>query len=235
MGRTIMDEDPSTGFGGTYIAQLCDEETRSAVEKTDLAIMVGAIRSDLNTGLWSSKIKTTDIVELYGTRLFSSSSRLTFFFSSHSNCAQVQFATYPDLGFFDILPALSKTLKRKSILPKELTLAPTSVPIPDGNAEDIIKHNVLWPLVGASLLQENDIIVAEVGTAAFGLLTLPLPKGATIIGQILWGSIGFSLGATLGALLAAQESPIPRRVVVFVGDGSVCSFSLPSPSDTHPS
>jgi len=70
MGRTVMDEDPSTGFGGVYIAQLSDEGIRDAVEKTDLAIMIGAIRSDLNTGLWSSKIKTKNIVELCVVGLF---------------------------------------------------------------------------------------------------------------------------------------------------------------------
>ncbi|GAA5890823.1 hypothetical protein JCM6882_008826 [Rhodosporidiobolus microsporus] len=202
MGRTIMDEDPDSGFGGVYIAQLSDEGIRDAVEKTDLAIMVGAIRSDLNTGLWSSNIKTKNIVEL------------------HSNVTFVSYASYTDISFQLLLPVLAQVLPPKPNARNDAILAPSSLPIPPGSPDDEIKHEVLWPLVG-SFLRENDIVVAEVGTASFGLLTLPLPKGATFVSQVLWGSIGWTPGSTLGALLAAQESPVgPRRVVLFVGDGS---------------
>ncbi|GAA6010356.1 hypothetical protein JCM10207_005189 [Rhodosporidiobolus poonsookiae] len=202
MGRAIdMDEDPATGYGGVYIAQLSDDKIREAVEKTDLAIMVGAIRSDLNTGLWSSTIKTKNIVEL------------------HSTCTFVQFASYEDISFHLLLPVLAKVLKPKQGLRVDLPQQAVLPPVPQGKPDDIILHEVLWPLVGR-FLKPHDIVVAEVGTAAFGLLTLPLPKGATVVSQILWGSIGYTPGATLGALLAAQESPVPRRVLLFVGDGS---------------
>ncbi|BGP38108.1 hypothetical protein JCM10449v2_002035 [Rhodotorula kratochvilovae] len=202
MGRTVMDEDSSNGFGGVYIAQLSDDKIRDAVEKTDLAIMVGAIRSDLNTGLWSSNIKTKNIVEL------------------HSSCTLVQYASYDQISFQLLLPVLAKVLKRKTLPAPELPLASAALAIPPGAPSDLITHDLLWPLVGG-FLRENDIVVAEVGTAAFGLLTLPLPKGATFVSQVLWGSIGWTPGATLGALLAAQEAGVQRRVVLFVGDGSM--------------
>ena len=44
------------------------------------------------------------------------------------------------------------------------------------------------------------------------------PKGATFLTQILWGSIGYSVGAALGASLAGKKDN--RRVFVLVGDGS---------------
>ena len=44
------------------------------------------------------------------------------------------------------------------------------------------------------------------------------PKGVTFLTQILWGSIGYSVGAALGAALAAKDEK--RRVFVIVGDGS---------------
>jgi len=43
-----------------------------------------------------------------------------------------------------------------------------------------------------------------------------MPEGATFIGQTFYGSIGYTVGATLGACIAAQN----RRVVLFIGDGS---------------
>jgi len=34
------------------------------------------------------------------------------------------------------------------------------------------------------------------------------------------GSIGYSVGATQGAALAARDAGVPRRTILFVGDGS---------------
>ncbi len=44
------------------------------------------------------------------------------------------------------------------------------------------------------------------------------PKGVAFLSQILWGSIGYSVGAALGAALAGKKEN--RRVFVLVGDGS---------------
>ena len=43
-----------------------------------------------------------------------------------------------------------------------------------------------------------------------------LPEGATFIGQTFYGAIGYTVGATLGAGMAAPDRP----VVLFVGDGA---------------
>ncbi|EPK0920537.1 thiamine pyrophosphate-dependent enzyme, partial [Klebsiella quasipneumoniae] len=60
------------------------------------------------------------------------------------------------------------------------------------------------------------IILADQGTAAFGIAALKLPSEASLIVQPLWGSIGFTLPAAYGAQTAAAE----RRVVLIVGDGA---------------
>jgi TPP-dependent 2-oxoacid decarboxylase len=44
------------------------------------------------------------------------------------------------------------------------------------------------------------------------------PKGVTFLTQILWGSIGYSVGAALGAALAGKNEN--RTVFLLVGDGS---------------
>ena len=43
-----------------------------------------------------------------------------------------------------------------------------------------------------------------------------MPQGATFIGQTFYGSIGYTVGATLGAAMATPD----RSVVLFVGDGA---------------
>jgi len=43
-----------------------------------------------------------------------------------------------------------------------------------------------------------------------------MPDGVTFIGQTFYGSIGYTVGATLGASVAAQD----RHTLLFIGDGS---------------
>lgn len=99
-----------------------------------------------------------------------------------------------------------------------------------------IKHDWLWSRMGGWFkdngkspefsrycvqLTRPDIILTETGTSSFGLTNVPLPSRATYMAQVLWGSIGWSVGATLGAALAATEAKEDRRTVLFVGDGSL--------------
>jgi pyruvate decarboxylase len=77
-----------------------------------------------------------------------------------------------------------------------------------------------WPRVG-EFLKEQDIVVTETGTANFGIWETKFPQGVTAISQVLWGSIGYSIGSTQGAALAARDSGSARRTILFVGDGSL--------------
>jgi len=49
-----------------------------------------------------------------------------------------------------------------------------------------------------------------------GMTPVPLPKGAEVQSQPLWGSIGWATGATLGIALADPS----RRTVLFTGEGA---------------
>ena len=82
----------------------------------------------------------------------------------------------------------------------------------------VITHDWLWPRVG-QWLQPDDIVITETGTANFGIWETKFPKGVTALSQVLWGSIGYSVGACQGAALAAKETG-NRRTILFVGDGS---------------
>jgi pyruvate decarboxylase len=87
------------------------------------------------------------------------------------------------------------------------------------DGSEIITQAWFWPRVG-EFLKENDIVITETGTSNFGIWETKFPKGVTAISQVLWGSIGYSVGACQGAALATRDSGEQRRVVLFVGDGS---------------
>lgn len=76
-----------------------------------------------------------------------------------------------------------------------------------------------WPRIGDYLLKD-DIVVTETGTANFGIWDTKFPPGVTALSQVLWGSIGWSVGACQGAALAAKDMESSRRTILFVGDGS---------------
>jgi pyruvate decarboxylase len=63
-------------------------------------------------------------------------------------------------------------------------------------------------------------VITETGTANFGIWEARFPKGVTAISQVLWGSIGYSVGACQGACLAARDAGVARRTILSVGDGS---------------
>ena len=54
-------------------------------------------------------------------------------------------------------------------------------------------------------LKPNDHVVIENGTSMTGIAALPLPEGAQVHSQSLWGSIGWATGATLGVALADRS------------------------------
>lgn len=83
-----------------------------------------------------------------------------------------------------------------------------------------IEQSYTWQRIGR-FLKPNDIVLAESGTAQFGMPDATFPKNTQYITQIFWSSIGFTVGACLGALVAAKEMKNPGRVVLIVGEGSL--------------
>ncbi|MDX1415368.1 MAG: thiamine pyrophosphate-binding protein [Candidatus Promineifilaceae bacterium] len=66
------------------------------------------------------------------------------------------------------------------------------------------------------MLEERTSVIAETGDSWFNGMNLELPEGAKFEIQMQYGSIGWSVGATLGYCLARPE----RRVIALIGDGS---------------
>lgn len=87
------------------------------------------------------------------------------------------------------------------------------------DSSSTISQAWFWPRVG-EFLKENDIVVTETGTANFGIWDTKFPAGVTALSQVLWGSIGWSVGACQGAAIAAKDMGTNRRTILFVGDGS---------------
>ncbi|KAF8315670.1 pyruvate decarboxylase [Clavulina sp. PMI_390] len=200
MGKGTVDERHPQ-FAGIYIGSITVPSVQALMDTADLVIDVGPLKSDFNTGSFSYSLKSSQTVEL------------------HISHVTAGYAHYPDVGLRSILTALKDTL---SALPKKLhsqaTAASLTHATEDRRLANAITHAYLWPRL-SSFFKEGDVIVGETGTSEFGILDTTLPKGVSLLLQVLWGSIGWSVPATLGAAFAAREQG--RRTILFVGDGSL--------------
>lgn len=66
------------------------------------------------------------------------------------------------------------------------------------------------------MLSSESAVIAETGDSWFNCQKLKLPKGCGYEFQMQYGSIGWSVGATLGYAQAVPE----KRVIACIGDGS---------------
>ena len=124
----------------------------------------------------------------------------------------------------------------KAKLPK--VSKPTLPPRPvahDINSEDVVQ-SYIWGRIG-EFLRPGDVLLAESGTAQFGMPDATFPDNVTYITQQFYSSIGYAVGSTLGAALALREKQNGAkvdymndgglnnhgkgRVILLVGDGSL--------------
>ncbi|KAH3688093.1 hypothetical protein WICPIJ_000935 [Wickerhamomyces pijperi] len=201
MGKGAVNEQHPR-FGGVYVGTLSQPAVKEAVESADLVLSVGALLSDFNTGSFSYSYKTKNIVEF------------------HSDHIKIRNATFPGIHFKHVLQELNKV-----IAPVVKSYVPKPVPQPKllnspADPQTPLTQEWLWTAVG-SWFREGDIVITETGTSAFGIVQTKFPNNTMGISQVLWGSIGYSVGALLGAVSAAEEVDREKRVILFVGDGSL--------------
>jgi indolepyruvate decarboxylase len=194
MGKGVLDES-SPDFAGTYSGATSAKPALSAVETADALICVGVRFTDTTTTGFSQQ---TDPERTIDVQPFS------------TLIGQRAFAPLPMKDAVTALAGIVRELGRSWARPDLLQEQGTSVQVP---AE--LRHAEFWPAV-QRFLRPGDIVIAEQGTAFFGAQSMRLPSGVTYIGQPLWGSIGYTLPAALGAQIAAPQ----RRTILLIGDGS---------------
>lgn len=118
----------------------------------------------------------------------------------------------------ELLPKLSNRLARFKEAALTLEVPKFEAVVPEVT-DDVISHEWFWPRL-SQFFKPKDVVVAETGTSSFGILDVPLPEQSVLVTQILWGSIGYTVGSTLGAALAARETGL-GRTILFIGDGSM--------------
>lgn len=166
---------------------------------------IGPLLSDSNTGGFTRYLKDENVVRL-----------------GHDFC-QIKDEKFDNFHFLPILKRIVAELEsqpQKFNVPRGSPKPKVEPPVLNKSSSGKIEQSFVWQRLGR-FLKEDDIVLAESGTAQFGVPDSTFPPNTRYITQIFWSSIGFTVGACFGALIAAKELKHPGRVVLIVGEGSL--------------
>src|SRR5262249_30055146 len=168
------------------------------IEDTDVLITAGVTLADTVTGGGTHQLPETRRIDLA------------------PGLARIGDVSYPGVGLRQAMAVLTSAVRASRISPRTDLASFAETPSPEtAHPAPPLTQRQLWTSL-QDFLRPGDLVIADQGTAFYGATGLTLPDGATLIGQPLWASIGWTLPATLGASLAAPH----RRPVLIIGDGA---------------
>lgn len=192
LGKGVISET-HPNFLGLYVGDCSSPGVQARVEQSDCIVSFGLLLSDFNTGEFTTHIDADVSIAV------------------HSDHVNIKHAYYPGVYFDAVIPAITEQLI--GYQHREQVTNPSLPAYTPQNKK--ITQKRFWRAMG-HFFEKNDILIAETGTSMFGLNEVKLPDDVTVISQTLWTSIGYTVGAVLGAALADPS----RRTILFVGDGS---------------
>ncbi|WP_134430633.1 alpha-keto acid decarboxylase family protein [Mycobacterium ulcerans] len=195
-GKSLLDEN-SANFLGIYAGAASAEPVRKAIEQAPVLVTAGVVFTDMVSGFFSQRIdpaRTIDIGQY------------------QSSVADQVFAP---LEMGAALQAVATILTKRGISSPPVAVAPAEPGPPTPGRDEPLNQEMLWNRLCEALTPGN-VVLADQGTSFYGMADHRLPQGVTFIGQPLWGSIGYTLPAALGAAVAHPD----RRTVLLIGDGA---------------
>ncbi|KAK9830951.1 hypothetical protein WJX81_001721 [Elliptochloris bilobata] len=187
-------------FIGIYWGQVSTPFCAETVEASDAYLFAGPIFNDYTSVGYSLLLKEEKMIKV-------DVSRVTIGGRQSYGC----------IAMPDFLSALAKAIKpnetcfenyQRMFIP--MGERPKAAPNSALQTHTLFKHV-------QSLLTPEHAVVAETGDSWFNCLKLKLPDGCGFEFQCQYGSIGWSVGATLGYAIALAGK---QRVVACIGDGS---------------
>jgi TPP-dependent 2-oxoacid decarboxylase len=195
-GKSLVDES-APDFLGIYAGAASATSVRHAIEEAPVLVTAGVVFTDMVSGFFSQRIdpaKTIDVAPEQST---------------------VGSQVFAPLEMAEALDALAAILMKRNITSPSVKSASDPAPATKADRDQPLSQKLLWDRFCDALTPGN-IVLADQGTSFYGMAAHRLPQGVTFIGQPLWGSIGYTLPATLGAGLAERD----RRPVLLIGDGA---------------
>ena len=190
--KAVIDET-FPHYLGIYGGKASEPQVREAIESSDCLLSIGYRPIEVTTGDFTASLPVDTI-------------------HARGHSVDVGDDNYQAVTLKEVLRGvIDAVAPARSRAPRHAATAVVSAHT-DGSAK--LTQAAYWQAI-QTYLRPGDVLYVDNGTS-FVLLGLKLPPHCTFIGSINWGSIGYSVGALLGALTAAPH----RRHLLFIGDGS---------------
>ena len=178
---------------GFYNGKASQPHVQEAIENSDCLLSIGYRPVDLTTGDFTGSLPAG-----------------TIHIRGHS--VDVGEDNYQAVTLKEVLRGVADAVPQVTNRATSQFVPPTPRKHAEGSAK--LTQAAYWQAI-QGYLRSGDVLVAEDGTS-YASAGLQLPAGCTFVSQVIWGSIGYSVGSLLGTLTAAPD----RRHLLFVGDGS---------------
>jgi len=180
-------------YAGIYNGKASLPPTQEAIEGSDCLLSIGYRPIDDTSGAFTASLPTETI-------------------RARGHSVDVDDDNYQAVTLMEVLRGVTDAVPRVTTRPARQFAAPAGAPHANGSAK--LTQAAYWTAL-QSYLRPGDVLLTDNGTS-YAIFGFRLPPDCTVVASIIWGSIGYSVGALLGTLTAAPE----RRHLLFVGDGS---------------
>ncbi|OGV56296.1 MAG: preprotein translocase subunit Tim44 [Lentisphaerae bacterium GWF2_44_16] len=201
LGKTVLSEQHPQ-FIGLFEGDWSRDYVRNRVESADCVIQLGEMMTDFNTGGFTTHLDDSKTI------------------SASIRSVKIKHHYYENINLHDFILGLTEKLSRRD--PATLDIQAAFNNCVHRHTEPYL-HDAAKPITIkrffdriSHYIKNNSLVIAETGVSLFSASEMLMPEGATFIGQTFYGSIGYTVGATLGASIAAPD----RHTVLFIGDGS---------------
>jgi TPP-dependent 2-oxoacid decarboxylase len=201
LGKTVLSEHHPQ-FIGLFEGDRSRDYVKNRVESADCILQLGALMTDFNTGGFTTHPDDYKTI------------------SANVRTVKIKHHYYENVTLHDFILGLAEKLPKRDPATLDIQRAAdgfihrhTEPYGPDASKPITIKR--FFDRM-SHFIKDKSIVIAETGVALFSAAEMLMPEEATFIGQTFYGSIGYTVGATLGAGMAAQDRP----TVLFVGDGA---------------
>ncbi|WP_372845266.1 alpha-keto acid decarboxylase family protein [Psychrobacter sp.] len=195
-GKTLLDEN-SSRWAGTYAGVASRPVVKDMVENCECLIKIGVQYTDTTTAGFSQDIDENVVVDL------------------HYERASIAGKNFAPIALKDALKVLHEVMTSGINIVAKQFCEEVKPHEQHGKDDEPIRQDDLWHIIAAALDDKN-LVFSEQGTAYFGISDVRLPEGVTSYGQPMWGSIGYTLPASLGGAIASPH----KRSILLIGDGS---------------
>jgi indolepyruvate decarboxylase len=192
----VIDET-SPHYLGFYNGKGSQPHVREAIENSDCLLAIGYRPIDLTTGDFTGSLPAG-----------------TIHVRGHS--VDVGEDNYQAVTLTDVLRGVTNAVPQVTDRAAGHSAAAAASAAAGNHADGSAKltQAAYWQAV-QGYIRPGDVLIAEDGTS-YASAGLRLPPDCSFVSQVIWGSIGYSVGSLLGTLTAAPQ----RRHLLFVGDGS---------------